>query len=199
MIQLLHLALIFRCFRNIEMKTLAIQFAIGGLYYIIFVFGYQIIYSNNWYQSNILVDLGITTMGSGNCHGSVLNWSRRNYLHRMYYKTILDPDKNYLMHFKTPNNIDIIRNTNRIAIKSNKLIRFQNTNYYILSIIFGFILPSAICYHFTHNLWSSLISNIPRIVFFWHLTNIPLSFFLDSVTFVKQRLYRIYKSTGVRQ
>ena len=158
-----------------------IQFTIGAIYYLIYNLGYYQIYGKNEYQSNTLMDLGITTFGSGIYKGPVEDWSKRYYLHRMYPKSSLDPDRNYLMHFRKPTGQDLIRNYNSLDLDSNKMITFQKNNYSYLSFTFGFIFPTIVCYIFSKKFNISFTSNIYRILFIWHLTNFKIDLFSNKV------------------
>ena len=64
MILFLHFCLIFKKLRRINFKCFMIQFTIGAIYYLIYNLGYYQIYGKNEYQSNTLMDLGITTFAA---------------------------------------------------------------------------------------------------------------------------------------
>lgn len=187
MILLIHLLLIFKTFRTINLKCLAIQGLIGIFYYLIFNFGYYNIYGCNNFNSNTLIDLGITTLGSGVFKGSVEMWSKRYYLHHIYPESSLDPNKNYLMNFKSLKNTDIIRNYNRVGFTGNKIINFQHKNYKILSLTFGFLLPVSICYLLTNDFKGSFSSCFQRIILLWHITNFKNNFLKSSISLICQR------------
>ncbi|KAF8955037.1 delta 9-fatty acid desaturase protein [Flammula alnicola] len=122
----------------------------AGAYYIFSMLGYHRLWSHRSYNASLLLQLFLLAGGTSAVQGSCYWWARAHRSHHRHTDTDLDPynaNRGLLwthvgwMIFKSglrsgPSDISDLR--------QDPLLQWQHRHYFLLLVIFGFLLPTAI-------------------------------------------------------
>ncbi len=144
--------------------------------------GYHRLFAHKTYDSHPVVKILFLIFGATAFQNSVLKWASDHRQHHSKVDTNDDPyNINEGFFFAHMGWILLEKNSHvkeRYAkdMMKDKLIMWQHNNYLAIAVVFGVILPIAICYLLTGGLYGAIAACLFRIVFVHHCT-----FFINSL------------------
>lgn len=151
----------------------AVMLVAGGLS---ITAGYHRLYSHKTYRAAWPVQLFFVLFGASTFEGSVFEWATDHRDHHLYSDTEKDPYNIkrgfWFAHIGWLFSLDVTNRdySNIKDLQQNKLLYLQNRFYFIISIVMGFILPTAIASFWGQPLAGLIVAGALRITVCHHGT-----------------------------
>jgi len=167
LVGILHLAMIFGFYRLFTGQVCWQTIVLAIIWYVLggmgITAGAHRLWSHRSYEPVVGVEVFLMLCNCIAFQGSIFHWSRDHVVHHKYSDSIADPHDarrgfffshvGWLLVEKQKEVIEAGKSMDLAWLKNNKIVRFQHSNYSLLSLFFSFMMPTAIssCWDDTSN------------------------------------------------